>query len=298
MSFHNHLFIINELSGTQQNKKEILKYIQHHFTDANVIVIKQKNDFPFAIEESKKEQYQYIIINGGDGTINSFLPVIIEQNKVLGIIPSGSGNGLARTLKIPLHPIKAIENILKKNKIYFIDAGKILIHSQNILQEKYFTCAVGMGIDAYIAHRFEQQKIRGLYGYILASIKEWKNYHPIKAQIETNQETIPTDSYLILSIMNIPQYGNDFYLAPSAQCNDGQLNLVLLPKVSVFSYPYILWNILRKKTHHLIKILETHQTDIYLHQKQFKIHIDGEPFQFSDVSKVNIQIIPHSLKVL
>ncbi|GAB4450155.1 MAG: diacylglycerol kinase family lipid kinase [Bacteroidia bacterium] len=298
MSFHNHLFIINELSGTQQNKKEILNHIQSHFPDANVIVIKQKSDFPFAIEESKKEQYQYIIINGGDGTINSFLPVIIEQNKVLGIIPSGSGNGLARTLKIPLHPIKAIENILKKNKIYSIDVGKILIHSQNILQEKYFACAVGMGIDAYIAHRFEQQKTRGLYGYILASIKEWKNYQPIKAKIETNQQTIPVDSYLILSIMNIPQYGNDFYLAPTAQCNDGQLNLVLLPKVSVFSYPCILWNILRKKTHHSLKILESNKIDIYLHQRQFKIHIDGEPLDFSDVSKISIQIIPHSLKVI
>lgn len=293
------LFIINTLAGNYKNKGHLISYIKTHFPSSEIIIIKKKEDFAFSIELSKNEKYKYLIINGGDGTINSFLPVIIEHNKVLGILPSGSGNGLARSLNIPLNFIDAL-NRIQKNDIQNIDVGKITKYYQGQIEHRYFACAVGFGIDANIASRFEQQKIRGIMGYLLSSAKEFFNYKAVSAKINNPKEKhCIENNFLILSIMNIPQYGNDFYLCPSAQINDGNLNLVLLKKVNAYSYPYILFNLITKIQkkpfeYYTIKSLEIEFTRGNI----ISYHIDGEPYNTSGPVKFKVDVIPLVLNVL
>ncbi|GIV29089.1 MAG: hypothetical protein KatS3mg028_0155 [Bacteroidia bacterium] len=171
MNHQDKLFVINKLSGNDKNRSRLIAAIKQNFKDAEIAIIKQKDDFNPTIDFAKSQKFNSIIINGGDGTINSFLPVIVENKKTLGIIPSGSGNGLARTLGIPLNPIKAVTHI-GQFKPQPIDVGKIKIFTDKEIVEKYFICAVGLGIDANMADRFEKQTIRGLTGYLLAAIKE------------------------------------------------------------------------------------------------------------------------------
>ncbi|RME15361.1 MAG: hypothetical protein D6799_06105, partial [Bacteroidetes bacterium] len=232
-----------------------------------------------------------------DGTINSFLPIIVENKKILGIIPSGSGNGLARTLGIPLNPLEALAQI-SQFKPQYIDVGKIKLFTDKEVIEKYFICAVGLGIDANMADRFEKQTIRGLTGYVLAGIKELFSYKPVNAKIRADHQAIRENAYIILSVMNIPQYGNDFYIAPSARMNDGFLNLVLLEKTGIWTYLYVGFNFLMKKEKSPVQYFKVKHVDIDIHSDNIHYHIDGEPYKEKKLSKIQIEVIPSAISIL
>ncbi len=292
-AYQSYLFIINVLSGNNKNREALVRIIQEEFIDAEIFLIKNKSDFETAIQKCRQDKFKYVIVNGGDGTINTFIQYIIPNNKVLGILPSGSGNGLARTLGISLNTIEALK-MIKKCNIQEVDVGKI--------NDRYFACAIGFGIDAAIAKTFETQKLRGLFGYILASVKTFLRYRSLRFTLNSTNQQLKEARALILSVLNIPQYGNDFYLAPSAKINDGLLNIVYLGKVSFLKYPYVLLNLLRKKEKHPI-IYTTHKNlTIEVPSEKFVYHIDGEPIEVESTSResttFNITVINKKLKII
>ncbi len=296
------LFIINLLSGRERKRNVLISNIKILFPKATIFIIHHTPAFADALNLAQNEKYQYIIINGGDGTINSFLSILVEQRKILGILPSGSGNGLARTLNIPLRLKEALKIITKQN-IEKIDIGQLqFIPIEHTLKDNmnYFACAVGFGIDAQMAHTFESQKIRGLLGYIIAGIKKISQYNPVHAQLSIDHTSIPKNSYTILSVMNIPQYGNNFYLSPSACSNDGLLNVVMLQKTHWLFYPYILLNLIQKKEKLPLKYYKGKQITIELlnHTKEIICHIDGEPRITNKKNTFEITILPKALQVL
>ncbi len=297
------LFIINLLSGREKNRDALIHSIKENFPKAEIFVIKDKNEFKECLDKSKNEKYKYIVINGGDGTINSFLPIFIEQKKILGILPSGSGNGLARTLGVPLHPIKAL-NSIKKFTVNTFDVGKITFSSDK--KYYYFSSAMGFGVDADIVEAFEQQKIRGLLGYIIAGIKILFTHRTIKAHVTIDDKLSFDGRFLILSIMNIPQYGNDFYLSPSATNNDGLLNIVILNKINPLLYPIVLLNIIRKREKCPFRYYQAKKIKIEPNfllkskrvENNFSCHIDGEPYKTKQEECFEIEILEKQLQVL
>lgn len=297
MSSYHFLFVINFLSGSDRNKDGLIKSIAEMFPEAHIFVIKSREDFDSAIKLSQEERFKYIIISGGDGTIHSFLSVIIEQNKVLGILPSGSGNGLARSLNIPLSPIMALKRICNE-RIVRIDVGKLQVGGKDDGRCYYFSSAIGFGVDAFIAHRFEQQKIRGLFGYVLAGMKEFFQYRPIHVWVQIDDTLVIEDDFLIFSIMNIPQYGNNFYLVPSARLNDGALNVVGLKKKSMIWYAYALYQLLRRKETYPMMYFRAKQVRIEIKgKKKGYYHIDGEPRVYGDSSVFEVKVMPGLLSV-
>ncbi len=297
--YADYLFVINLRSGKERQRAHLIVEIEKRFPGSTIFIMKEKEDFSRAIELSQSKKYRYIVLSGGDGTIHSFLPVIVEQGKILGILPSGSGNGLARTLNIPLQPLQALA-LIEKNTVERIDVGKITIEKGSEKCYHYFSCAVGLGVDAQIAYRFEHQKIRGLLGYLLAAFKQIFYHKSIKARIEVDSEMYSEQNFLILSVMNIPQYGNEFYLSPSARVNDGVLNVVLLKRISFFQYPYVLFNILRKKEKKPMQFSKVKEMVVHVLSSDFlHYHIDGEPQVVSSVfPSFHIKILPSALQVI
>ena len=292
-AYQSYLFIINVLSGNNKNRETLARIIQEEFIDAEVFLIKSKSDFETAIQKCRQDKFKYVIVNGGDGTINTFIQYIIPNNKVLGILPSGSGNGLARTLGISLNTIEALK-MIKKCNIQEVDVGKI--------NDRYFACAIGFGIDAAIAKTFETQKLRGLLGYILASVKTFLQYRALRFTLNSANQQLKEARAFILSVLNIPQYGNDFYLAPSAKINDGLLNTVYLGKISFLKYPYVMWNLLRKKEKHPIVYTTQQNLTIEILSEKFVYHIDGEPIEVESADRestaFNITVINKKLKII
>lgn len=297
LSSYHFLFVINFLSGSDRNKEELIKRIAAMFPEAYIFVIKSRTDFDTAVQLSKEERFRYIIVSGGDGSINSFLSVIIEQNKVLGVLPSGSGNGLARSLNIPLSPIEALKRICNE-RIVRIDIGKLRVLGEDDEKYHYFSCAVGFGVDAFIAHRFERQKTRGLFGYILASIKEFFQYKPVSVLVQMDDGVVIEDEFLIFSVMNIPQYGNNFYLVPSASVQDGVLNIVCLKKKFIVWYAYALYQLLCRKEKYPIEYFKGKRVRIEIKGKKAGYyHIDGEPRLYSDLRAFEIEVVHGALQV-
>lgn len=292
------LFVVNLLSGTYKNKNNLIQLIKKKYPSADIICIEKKEDFEKCLEISKNEQYQYLIVGGGDGTIRSFLSTAVEYKKILGILPIGSGNGLARSLKLPLSPIHALERIAW-NRTKPIDIGKLTIEDTSSMSF-YFSCAVGLGIDASIAQKFESQKIRGLMGYLWASISQSFDYKSPSTFIQIDDEVkLSLQKYLLLSIMNIPQYGNNFYLCPSAKLDDGLLNIVLLKEISYMMYPLILWNILFRKEKPPMEYYTSKEVKIKINSSNgYYCHMDGEPYYIQGEHQLCIMNMPAAISVL
>ena len=225
-------FIVNPISGTQ-SKKSILELIGKH-------IDKDKYDFDIvptrfaghAIELASiaaAEAVNIVVAIGGDGTVNEVARSLTHTDTALGIIPCGSGNGLARHLQIPMDAKKAID-IINEGAVSLIDYGKI--------NDIPFFCTCGVGFDAFVSMRFAKSGRRGLLTYLENMLQESLIYKPETYEIELNDghETKTLKAYLI-ACANASQYGNNAYIAPQASLDDGLIDVTVLEPFTVLDVP-------------------------------------------------------------
>ncbi len=290
MSRSNILFVINPISGGK-NKAKIPGLIEKtldisKFT-ANYSFTEYAGHASIIAEEAANKSFDIIVAVGGDGTINEVASIVLKHNKVLGIIPFGSGNGLARFLKIPLKPSAAI-NIINNYNISTIDSG--------LFNGKGFYNMAGMGFDAHISSVFARDKSRGLTGYLKLGLKEVLNY---KAQ--TYQLNIDGIDYtfkaFIISIANSSQYGNNAHIAPSASVKDGLLDVCIVKEFSMFKLPLLAYQMISAGTDNsnIVEIIKGKNVKIS-RVEEGPIHIDGEPFFMG--REIEISVAPLSLNII
>jgi YegS/Rv2252/BmrU family lipid kinase len=225
MSSIEYLFIINPISGTR-SKTNIPSQIY-----SNLNCSKDKIEIQFTThkghanqlaKEAVKKKIPKIISVGGDGTMNEIANALLGTDTALGIIPMGSGNGLARHAGIPMQTAKAIQH-LNQATGQWVDSGSINGHA--------FFCTAGIGIEAQVTHAFEQLPSRGLKTYIVAAFNELRKYKAETFFINIDDSIQYSGKYIICSFANANQYGNNAYIAPQAKINDNKLDLVLVPKM-------------------------------------------------------------------
>lgn len=238
-------------------------------------------------EEASGKNFDIIVAVGGDGTINEIATKVMQQQKILGIIPFGSGNGLARFLKIPMNTAKAIKAINECN-VEIIDTGKF--------NEKHFFNMAGIGFDAHISSVFAGNRSRGLTGYLKLGLKEVLDY---KAQIY--HLNIDGVSYVrkafVISIANSSQYGNNAQISPNASINDGLLDVCVIKEFPMYKLPLLGYEMFNGVTHKskLVEIIQGKLIKI-TREEDDAIHIDGEPFFMG--KEIEISIVPLSLKII
>jgi diacylglycerol kinase (ATP) len=284
------LFVINPISGAK-NKVRIPDLIKKHL-DAEQFIF----DIEFTQRAGHAEEltrsavengYQKVIAVGGDGTINEIARVLIHQNCSLGILPSGSGNGLSRHLGLPLNPVDAIK-VLNKNKSIVIDSGNINGHP--------FLCTSGIGFDAHIGRLFAESKVRGFNTYLRTTISEFLNYSSERYFIEADGNQMEVNAFLI-TFANSAQYGNNAYISPHADIQDGLIDLCILstfPKYMIVPLGISLF----KKTadqSRFLKIIKTKEVKVE-RLCEGPIHVDGEPVQTG--KKLTMKVVPSSLTVI
>jgi len=279
-------YIINPQSGAS-NKDRFLSIISLLKTDPKHVIWEttEPQEATLFTKKAMDEGATRIIAVGGDGTINEVASVLVGKAIPLGVIPVGSGNGLARHLNIPLNYKKAFQKALVGATIK-IDVGHI--------NDKPFFCTAGVGFDAAVAHQFANSKGRGLLNYIKATIITLFKYKPIQVSVNN----APVENIFSLSIANANQFGNNAFISPFSNIQDGQLELVKIGILNKWKTGIIAVRLFKKSIHHSndVHILACKTASIY-YAKNAPIHIDGENL-VTDNELLNITISPLALNVI
>ncbi|OGS15890.1 MAG: hypothetical protein A2234_05335, partial [Elusimicrobia bacterium RIFOXYA2_FULL_58_8] len=234
--------------------------------------------------------FTHVVAAGGDGTIRETAAALIGKDTVLGILPCGSGNGLARNLYIPLGFSAALEGLLEWDP-RSIDAG--------LANGRPFFCAAGVGLDAEIAHDFNSlSRRRGILPYVWYAAKRVLACGPRRVIARLDGTRVEMEA-LLTAVLNGVQYGGGARIAPGAYIDDGFLDLCFIKKASLPRLLYALPALFSGR-------LAEH-TAIYAAFKARVIeldcgaetwyHLDGEDF-FSEDGKVKFSVIPGAIKVL
>jgi diacylglycerol kinase (ATP) len=283
-------FIINPRSGTN-TKKDIPSLIKEHINtnvfEAHIWHTEARAHATELAEKALAQGIKKIIAVGGDGTMNEVAGALLNTDAALGIIPRGSGNGLARHLKIPLDTVQAIE-LLNKSRVLKMDSGNV--------NGRAFFCTSGIGFDAHIGKLFADKVKRGFQTYINTTITEFFNYKPSAYRLTINGEVSETKAFFI-TFANTAQYGNDVFICPDADVQDGYLDICILkpfPRYTVLDLGRRLFDksIQRSRFMERIRvkdmIIETDNETI--------MHLDGEPVEAG--KRLEIKVVPSSLNVL
>ena len=284
------LFILNPKSGVQ-SKIAFPKLIENNI---------DKSKFDIAIEETKFKGHASLLANeavaenidvvvavGGDGTVNEIGSSLVGTNVALGILPSGSGNGLARHLGIPLVIKEAVE-FINKASVVTVDYGKI--------NGAPFFCTCGIGFDALVSYAFSKGKRRGLVGYVNNALQSVVNYEPERYEIETEWGCDTREAFLI-AFGNAAQYGNNAYIAPQASMRDGMLTVTVLKPFPMVEAPIILGQLFNNSLYNNEHIETKNVRWIKIRrEKHGVVHFDGEPMMMG--AELFVEIVPGGLNVL
>lgn len=292
------LYIINPISGTRK-KKDLQAFIEKETNQRNIpfdiFPSVASGDYSFLHAVIQEKSVTDIVIAGGDGTVSQVVNNLMDFNLNFGIIPCGSGNGLAYAAKISKDPDKALQTIFTGTAVA---TDGFFINGQ-------FACMLcGLGFDAKVAHDFAQQPKRGLSTYIKQVVKNFFGAHTYSFDITVNKENFPVDAYFI-SIANSNQFGNNFTIAPKASLSDGLLDIVIVTSQNKIS---VLLQTLRQisginklqpatavNKNKGVIYFQTDSISI-TNKSEAPLHIDGEPAETPD--KIMVKVTPACFRLI
>jgi YegS/Rv2252/BmrU family lipid kinase len=292
------LYVINPVSGTAR-KASLHKIISEKTKAQNIpfeiFPADIDGKYLYLKEKIKQEKITDVVICAGDGTVSQVASALLGVDVEIGIIPAGSGNGLAFAARIPKSAAKALQ-IVFNGKSSFIDAFYI---------NEHFSCMLcGIGFDAQVAHDFALDKKRGLGTYVKQSMKNFFTALPYVFDITMHGKMFSVEAYFI-SVANSNQFGNNFTIAPRASLTDGLLDIVMVKKMSKVK---LLWAVLRQirfgqvwqseeKNLHKREVLYFQTDELVIHNPMLApLHVDGEPLTTD--KKFTIKILPAAFKLL
>lgn len=287
-------FIVNPIAGSGHHSFSET-FLQDYFEkDAYNVTIKSSGYKGHAIDLTKESILQkadVIVACGGDGTINEVASTLVGTTIPLGIVPIGSGNGLASNLRIPRDIKKALYTI-KNNQCTTIDVGSV--------NERYFFSNTGFGFTANVIENYEALQTRTLWCYVQASLKSFKEYLKKADTIISINDKLEVANPFLIFVSNSNVMGYNMSLTPKASLKDGLLDVVIVSKLSRIKMLFFGFCMLFKKID-LMKEVSYYQTDqLRLSRKKgsfFESQIDGEISRI-DESELSITIKNKTLTVL
>jgi YegS/Rv2252/BmrU family lipid kinase len=281
------LFVLNPTSGVPP---------------VNFIVSKElelrKNQLSFCKSMTKEEtgtlirqnfnKYDVFVAAGGDGTVHTVATELVGSDKILGVLPIGSGNGFAKEFGFKMNVRSLLSDIKRADSM---DIDVIEINNKLCLN------VAGIGLDSFVAHSFNNLKLRGFLPYVWLTFKTFLALRPFHVTIKCGGKEIVSEKLFVLTIANTRQFGNNAYIAPEARPNDGIIDIVLIkpfPKIlgSLFIIRLFTKRINKSK---YVRHIKTDK-EIVIVTDETRFHIDGEPLEI--FGKVVIRIRKEVLKVL
>lgn len=286
-------FIVNPISGTR-DKESIISMVPTYFPASRFdITIRRTEHAGHAAEiarEAVEQNVDVVVAVGGDGTVNEIARTLIHTHVSLGIVPCGSGNGLARHLYIPMNPQGALQVISECN-IHRLDYGLINDHP--------FFCTAGVGFDAFLSDKFNKSGRRGLLSYVENALREGLLYKPETYELEIpGDDSVPrTYRAFLITCANASQYGNDFYIAPHASMSDGLMDVTIMEPFSVLEAPQIAYQLVHRTINQNSRIKTFRCKELYIRRATpGAIHVDGDPKDSE--STVHVTLVPQDINMV
>lgn len=283
------LFIINPKAGNKF-KGNLPGLISDYCNKLKINFEIKFTEYPQHAKQLAKEAVakntDIVFAAGGDGTLNEVASSLVNTSTVLGLLPFGSGNGLARCLKIPLNTLDALK-LIETRHYSVIDSG--------LLNGLYFFNVAGCGFDAKVAHTFATLPKRGFLSYVRAVFKDYFSYPQETIKLTLNESEFYVNSFL-LSFANSNQFGNNAFIAPQAKTDDGLLDVVNMRKPKWYQIPSLIFRLFNKSVdkHPLVNYHTSNKIKLNNHSGYF--HIDGEPLKIK--GPIEIKVLPKSLRIL
>lgn len=282
--------IINPKSGTS-SKEDFPKKIESVLTpdnfDLEIIYTEYAGHGQEIAKQAIEDKIDYVIAVGGDGTVNEVARALVNSDTTLGIIPLGSGNGLARDLHIPLNEKKALE-IIREENIIKIDYG--------IANDHIFFCTCGMGFDALVSEQAAKASKRGSLMYLKTMLETFFEQKPDTYEIICPEGTLKDEAFVV-TCANAGQYGYNAFIAPNADLQDGKMNIVMLKPLTVLDAPKAGIQLMTKNIDRNKKMVQlVTQEAIIKRKNNGPMHVDGDYYEAG--SEISVKIIPKGLKVL
>jgi len=281
-------FVINPNSGLG-NKSRFIRTIEKEA---------QKMKFDFSIYFTQRKYHASelargfvgkvdgVFAVGGDGTVNEIASALLNSNTPMGIIPAGSGNGLARHLHIPLMPGKALKELINGD-ITSIDSGTA--------NGQPFFMLAGLGFDAHIAEKISQIKLRGKQAYFRLVTKEFVKFNTRQIHAEWEGGDYSGNPFLF-NIANATQFGNNMKIAPSASLKDGFFDIGIMEKPALQQVPELLLRMWNGSLHQYRDFQSFRGKEILIQSNYKGINIDGEYVPVK--GEITVKLLPDSLKII
>lgn len=294
----NIIYLINPISGTR--KKAGLKDMITRRTKEQRIPFTILPTDPNGRYEQLKTLIQKngvtdVVICGGDGTVSAVAAALMDMPVRIGIIPLGSGNGLALSARIPSSPGRALD-IIFAGRASAVDGMFINNH---------FSCMLcGIGFDAQVAHDFAKERRRGLQTYIKVSAINFFKATPYPFQVERKGKKISTEAFFIC-IANSNQFGNNFTIAPRASLRDGLLDVVIVKKMNKIMLPFSIMgqvtgtNLPRDLNDYTDRnhVIYFQTSELVIHNPALApMHIDGDPADSAEI--FNVRVVKNAFQLL
>lgn len=286
------MFVINPISGTHDKEAivaTIPRVLDSSVWDVKVKFTKHAGHATELTRRAVRLGFDIVVAVGGDGTVNEVARSLVDTSTALGIIPSGSGNGLARHLNIPLDPGKALAT-LERCRIEAMDYGRICGHP--------FFCTCGIGFDAEVSHAFAEAGSRGLITYLKTTILKGVTYKSEDYEYELNDSGIRcrVKAWLI-ACANAAQYGNDTYIAPHASMQDGLLDVNVMTPFPLIEAGIVGLQLLTKTIDkNLHSNIHRCKSITVYRQAEGVIHCDGDPTLAP--ATVRVEIVPRGIRMV
>ncbi|HHT21900.1 MAG TPA: YegS/Rv2252/BmrU family lipid kinase [Bacteroidales bacterium] len=286
-------FVVNPISGTTR-RKNVAEIIRKNldfsqFNACEIVITEQKGHGHELTLQFVEQQFDVVVAVGGDGTVNEVASALINSDTTLGLISTGSGNGLARHLKIPQNIKQAVEHLNFSEPIN-MDYG--LVNG-----DKAFFCTCGFGFDAYVSELFSKSTKRGLMGYIEKMVTGYFNYATQPYQLKGKDIDLQGNAFVI-TFANASQWGYNAYIAPNASIQDGVMDISIITNMPIIAIPTIAFQLFAKtikKDQLLITTLKANEITLYRDEPGL-FHLDGDPHELG--KEIHIKIVPNGLKVM
>lgn len=282
------LFLVNARSGPNR-KRDVAAIIRKScdWEGYEIAPCERKEDLDDVIERTQKDGFDVVFAVGGDGTVHEVAKRLIGRKLALAIIPTGSGNGLARHLGFPTDPRKTVA-ACRGARIESIDTVDV--------NGMPFIGTMGLGYDALIAERFASSHVRGFRSYLRIGTRAFFDYQPGEYEIVIDGQPFQRRAFVI-AVCNSSQYGNNATMAPRASVMDGLLDIVVVDPVSFLGAVALLPRLLNRTIEKSSKVKIVRGTQIDIRRADAgPAHLDGEPVMLP--RELQVRIRPRSLNVL